>query len=383
MKKRTLSLTLTGGLTAATLLLAGCSAGGAGDEGKSENNASSSKELYATVLDDLVEQITEPTPATSIVLGEHTVEFDEGEQLSVAFNGYGKGFDYSAPEFKAATDMAEEYGITIDQFDPAGDPQVQVTQVQDAIASGKYNAMVVYPLSTDLMCDIMTRQMPEAGIVPVAVGNPPCTTEDKAGVLTVVPDTGGTDYVFPAWAEAIAEHEAGGKAILITGSELDFTSILATEALEKTFPENDIELLAVQRTDFTQADSLQKAQDLIQSYPEATIFVSAYPEGTHAAITAVKMAGLQDQVDVYDFGAESRSLDEIKQGLVLGSTPFYPYTKVKTAIQALLLARSGQQVDTLIPYSGHAVESIRGEGEQVMFITPDNVEAFLNLLAEY
>lgn len=381
MKTRPLARALAGGLGAAALLLTGCAADAGSDPAASP--APESAERYASVLDDLVASLGEELPATSVTLGAETVDFAEGEELSIAFNGYGKGFDYSAPEFTAADDMAAEHGITIDQFDPAGDPQVQVTQVQDAIASGKYNAMVVYPLSTDLMCDVMTRQMPEAGIVPVAVGNPPCTTEDRPGLLTVVPDTGGTDYVFPAWAENIAQREEGGKAVLITGPELDYTSILATEALEATLPRYDVELLAVQRTDFTQADSLQKAQDLLQSFPDATVFVSAYPEGTHAAVTATKMAGRQDDIHVYDFGGESRSLAEIGEGLVAGSTPFYPYTKVKTAIQALLLARAGEPVDPLIPYSGHAEESLRGQDDRVMFITPDNVERFSELLAEY
>ena len=369
------------GVAVVSALVTGCAADQ--DSSAEDRTSQSGDGRHATVLDEAVGKIAEKAPELTVDLGGAAkVSFDEGEPLKIAFSGYGKGFDYSAPEFDAAADLVEEHDIEIDQFDPAGDPQKQVTQVQDAMASGKYNAMIVYPLSTDLMCDLMTRQMPAAGILPVAIGNPPCTEEQADGVLTVVPDTGGTDYVYPAWAETIATHEEGGRAILITGPEIDFTSKVATAAIEDAFAARDIELLAIQRTDFTQEDSLKKAQDILQAHPDVDVVVSSYPEGTHAAVTALKLAG-REEVKVYDFGGESRILDEIESGKVAGSSPFYPYTKVKAAVQALLLARAGEAVDPVIPYAGHAEESMRSEGDKIMFVTPDNVDAFHADVAEY
>lgn len=364
----------------AGISLVGCAAEQSGADSALSNQ--DSEERYATVLDDAVAALGDELPALEVALGELSVAFDEGEPLKIAFNGYGKGYAYSAPEYVAATDLAEEHGLTIDQFDPAGDPQAQITQVQDAMASGEYNAIVVYPLSTDLMCDIMTRQMPAAGILPIAIGNPPCTDEDAGGVLTVVPDTGGTDYVYPAWAELIAEAESGGKAIVVAGPEIDYTTSAATAALDEALAAHDVELLATAHTDFTHEDSLQKAQDIVQANRDATTIIATYPEGTDASVTALKLAGLEG-VRVYDFGGEERILDEIKDDLVAGSAPFYPYTKVKTAIQALLLARAGETVDPYIPYAGHAVESMRTSGQDIMFVTTDNVDAFQADVAEY
>jgi ribose transport system substrate-binding protein len=376
------AITLGAVAVASTMILGGC-ASSSDDDAGSDRTTAASKDRYATILDTAVSALGDDLPAVSVALGSASVDFADGDELHIALSGYGKGFDYSAPEFTAAGDLSSEYGVDIDQFDPAGDPQKQITQVQDAIASGKYNAMIVYPLSTDLMCDLMTKQMPAAGIIPVAIGNPPCTESSADGVLTVVPDTGGTDYVYPAWADIIAEREKGGRAILLTGSELDFTTQIATSSLQKSFKANGISIEAVQRTDFTQEDSLQKAQDILQAHPDVTTVVSSYPEGTSALVTALKQAGLSDKVTVYDFGGDSRILEEIEQGEVDGSSPFYPYTKTKTAIQALLLARAGEKIDPLMPYAGHSVESMRTEGEDIMFITKDNVDAFHSDVAEY
>jgi ribose transport system substrate-binding protein len=364
------------------LLLAACG----GEESKASPSLAStgSQELHATVLDDELEKLDPTLPATEVELSNGIkVPFEEGETLKVAFNGYGKGFDYSVPEFDAALDMVEELDIEVDEFDPSGDPQKQIAQLQDIMASGKYNAVVVYPLSPDLTCDLLTRQMPEKGILTVAIGNPACTTGDSAGLVTTIPDTGTTDYVYPAWTEEIAKLEEGGNALLVTGPELDFGAKIAGESAEKIFPEHDIELLALLRTDFSQADSLQKIQDSLQANPDVTTIVSSFPEGTQAALTAVKVAGLQDEVSVYDFGANAHAIEQIENGDVAGSSPFYPYTKVRAAFIALQLVRHGVEVDDYYPYSAHAPESMRPDGADTMFITPENVEEFAEQVAEY
>jgi hypothetical protein len=40
-------------------------------------------------------------------------------------------------------------------------------------------------------------------------------------------------------------------------------------------------------------------------------------------------------------------------------------------------------VDSHIPYSGHAPESMRLDGAEIMFVTSDNVSKFSELVAEY
>ncbi|MCW2839175.1 MAG: hypothetical protein JWR55_658 [Aeromicrobium sp.] len=385
--KRTLLFCPALTLTIALATSACSSTGSDSDSGAGDPPAAGGKELHATVLDEKLAALDASLPATKVDVGNGiTVPFDKGEKLKVAFSGYGKGFDYSVPEFAAAKDMAKELGIEVDEFDPSGDPQKQVGQLQDIMASGKYNAVVVYPLSPDLTCDLLTEQMPKRGILTAAIGNPACTddaTTGSAGMVTTIPDTGGTDYVFPSWAEEIAKREKGGTALVVTGLALDIGAKLSGDAVKDVFPKYDLKLAALMRTDFSQADALQKVQDGLQAHPDTTVIASSFPEGTQAALTAVKAAGLQDKVAVYDFGANELALDEIADGGVQGGSPFYPYTKVKAAFAALQLARHGVEVDRYYPYSGHAVESMRPAGAKTMFVTKDNVAEFSSDVAEY
>jgi ribose transport system substrate-binding protein len=371
----------------AALAVAGC--GGSDSESKNSTKAAedpNSQERYATVLDEAVEKSKDELPAVDVDLGGgKKVSFKEGEPLKVAFFGYGKGFDYSIPQYEGAEKEAEKYGIELDAFDTAADAQKEVTQIQDAMNSGKYNAAIVYPLSPDLDCNLITEQLPEKNILPVAIGQPGCTDEPTSeGLLTSVPDTGASEGVYDAWAEEIGKAEKGKKAIFLTGPKLDFISDSSVAAAEKVFPKHDVEILATLRTDYTTPDSLQKAQDALQAHPDAEMIISAYPEGTQGALTAARVAGKTD-MPIYDFGSAHKALGQIQDGKVKGSTPFYPYTKVKTAIQALILARRGQQADVpdYLPYSGHAVESLRPEGAGAMFVTPETAEQFQKLLAEF
>lgn len=350
--------------------------------------AASQSEQHATVLDDEMDELSGGLPAVDIpVGGGESVSFDEGEPLRVMFNGFGLGYDYTVPEYAAAEELAVEYGIELDTFDPGADPQVQVQQLQDAMSSGQYNAAIVYPLAPDLVCDLLTNQMPAAGILVATIGQTACIGEDAPdGILTAVPDT-GTPEVFEAFAQKIVEMEAGSQengAFLVGGPESDLVTQFGIEALREAFENaENMSVLDSMYTDYTQAGSLQELQDALQRHPDVQTIATMFPEAAYAASTALQSIDRMDEVNVYAFGASTAVLENIENGTILMSVPFYPYTKVKAAIQALLLAREGVDVPGYLPYAGHAPESMRGEDDPVLFLTRDNIDAFREQAAEY
>lgn len=344
-----------------------------------------SQELHATVLDEQVDASKEALPALTVKTdGGPDVSFDEGENLKIMFSGFGKGFDYTVPQYAAAEEVAAGYGLELDAFDPAGDPQKQVNQIRDALASGKYNAAIVYPLAANLDCDLLSKQLPEKGILVATIGQTACMGKDEIpGIVSAVPDTLGTVDVWESWFEYIREAADGPqKAIVLYGTRADLASQLATEATDSTLTD-PVEVVDKIYTDYTQPDALAKVQDALQRHPDLTMIASAFPEGTQAALTAVKQAGVEDRVKVFDMGANKHGLEAVEAGTLEMASPNYPYTKVKAAIQALLLARRGETVPGHLPYAGHALESMRPDGADIMFVTKDNVDAFSELVAEY
>ena len=379
-----------GAVALVALLAGGC--GGSDEKATSGGAAAAtatqdagSQDRYASVLDKPFADAKDDLGARSVDAGGTKIAFDEGEKLKIAFFGFGKIYDYSKPEYAAADALAKELGIEIDSFDPAGDPQKGVTQIQDAMTSGKYNAMVVYPLSTDLDCNLLSKQVPSKGILVAAVGNPACTDANESpGILTTVPDTGTLD-VYQAWADAIMKDQSGGgKAIMLAGPKLDHLSQLAVQAVgEQAKAAGNIDIVSTLYTDYTQPDALQKVQDALQAHGDATAIISMFPENTQTANTAIKVAGKAGKIALYDFGTNASGMKNVKSGAVKVSVPYYPYTKVKAAIQALVIARRGGTVPRYIPYAGHAPESIRPAGSDVMIVTPEDVDDFARLVAEY
>lgn len=341
---------------------------------------------YSTVLDAVLAKSKPGLPQVSIdVGGGRKISFKKGEPLKIAYWGYGSGFTYSAPEFEGAKKEPKRLGVQVTVFDPAGDPTKQVTQIQDAMNSGKYNAFVVYPLATDLECNLLTKQLPAKNILVAAIGQPACANQTSSpGLLTVVPEV-GTPQDYGAWARYIVAQNPGKQEVLLlTGPATDWLSQQAGIALQKAAKANpDFHIQQIIRTDYTPAGSLQKGQDALQRFPKTTIIANAFPEGTQGMITALRVAGKLGKIKMYDWGAETFGISQILKGTVAMSVPFYPYTKVKTALQALVIARRGGKVPRYIPYAGHAPEPYRGPGDKVLFVTKANAAKYKAQIAEF
>jgi ribose transport system substrate-binding protein len=391
MKRNYERLVFVIGLMAAAALIYGC--GGGGSSGSSDNEVAAAEsntgsEVHKTVFEEEF-AATKPTlEPVAVKLGENTVNFAKGEELKIAFDGYGKGYDYSVPEYKAAEELPKEMGLEMTTFDPRGEIELQIQQIQSIINSGQYNALVVYPLAAELECDLLTKQAPAKGVVVLAFGYPACETEAGApGLVSTILDTPSRE-AYTAWAARIVEdqekeNKKGGKAFIVTGPKVDWAGPLAAEILEEAFDKAGIEVEQVVDTDYTQAGSLPKIQDALQRYPDTTMIVDQFPEGAAATLTALKIAGKSGKIDVYGWGANTPSIKGIEEGTMKMTVPYYPYTNVKAALQALVLMRDGKKVPPYVTYAGHAPESMRTPGAEVLFVEPSNVAEYKKKVQEY
>jgi ABC-type sugar transport system substrate-binding protein len=385
-------------LVLGTALIYGC--GGSSDSSSSSATTAESSESttesgdsgelgveqHATVFDKEIEETEPSLEALDVKLGENTVKFAKGEPLKIAFSGFGKGFDYTVPEYEAAEQVAEELGLDVTSFDPRADPQLQIEQTQSAINSGQYNALVIYPLANELECDLLTKQAPSKGVVVLAFGYPACEQDEATpGLLTTIPDTPSRG-TYTAWAERIVKDQGEPdkqKALVVTGPKTDWSAILAAEVLEEVMGGAGIEVQQVIDTDYSQAGSLPKVQDALQRYPDTTMIVNQFPEGTSATLTALKIAGKSGDINVYGWGANESAVKGIEDGTLKMAVPYYPYTNVKAALQALQLMRDGKKVPPYVPYAGHTPESMRGAGDEALFVEPDNVKEYAEKVQEY
>jgi ribose transport system substrate-binding protein len=351
------------------LLTAGC-----GADAAKASNLGTSKQAKAAVF-----------PAATVDLGGgKKVVYPAGAQTKFAFFNFGSGFSYTAAIVKGAQARAKELGITLDVLDAQVNPQKQVQQIQDAIASGKYAGGFVLPIVSALLCDLGTKTAPAKNFLVVETNSPLCGREKNEGEDTWAP--GSLAFVsagqeisdFKAWADYIQQHNTGNqKVIALLGPEpsgISQNAIAALKQVEAAHPE--FHVIDTVFTDFSTADGLAKMQDALQAHPDATVVASIYSELTKPTVTAAKQQGLGDKLKIYDVGADSTVLPLIANGDVQMTYPYYPQTMGATAVQALFDARMGKTpITRFFDYSGHAIPAMQGRAK-LLFITKDNLADF-------
>src|SRR5262249_22142354 len=96
---------------------------------------------------------------------------------TVAIFASGLNNSYGQAYTNGAKAEAAKLGIKIDAFDGNNDPQTQLTQLQNAIASKKYNAFIVVPVDSKGTCNLLTKTAPAAGIVVEVYTTSLCNTD--------------------------------------------------------------------------------------------------------------------------------------------------------------------------------------------------------------
>lgn len=359
-------------LVATAALLAAC---GEDDNGSVNSNVDVGKDV----------ENVESWPATEVDLGSgEPISFRADEKPRFVFFNFGSGYAYTAAITKGAQDRAKALGVELDVLDARVDPQKQVQQIQDAITSGKYAGGFVLPIAEALLCDLGTKVAPANNFMFVTTNAPLCDRVEKEGEATWAPGSlafvsaGQEISKFQAWAARIQQDNPGPqKVIALVGPEQSGQSRNAVAALEQVEADNpDFEIVEAVYTNFSTADALAKMQDAMQTNGDATIVASIYSELTKPTVTVLKQLGLEDQVAVYDVGADSTVLPLIESGDVEMTYPYYPQTMGATAIQALVDARLGKTpITRFYDLSGHPTPDLQGD-ETLLFVTSDNVAEF-------
>jgi ribose transport system substrate-binding protein len=315
-------------------------------------------------------------PGASIDVGTHKIEVEEGTGPKIAFFS-STGNTYEDALNASVEETAEELGADVTMFDAKLTPTTQFNQAQNALQSGEYNAWIVQTMDPNQMCKIMTEQAPEADIVVVGVSNPLCgrevepwgeETSYSPGMWAQVNSVFTVTYDM-SWVDAAVEFDdpKGKTYALITGPPLFPSSIVADQAMEE-HPE--VDLAATIRSNYTAADSFAKVQNLLQANPDLDGIYSVYSEMTRGAVQAIKAAGLEDQIKVFDLGGSEYSVEAIRNGEVSLTIPYGPVQEGEQAVESIVQAFEGKAPQRLwdaLP---------KGTPEEPYVITEANADSF-------
>jgi ribose transport system substrate-binding protein len=330
--KRIARLSVALALMGATLVVAAC--GGSDSASESETTA-------VDVGSGTVDIATEPTDVAMFVAGSAS------------------GYTFTAALEKGAEKAASENGMKVEFFEANFDPAAQYSQVQSALASGKYDAFVIQPTSPQL-CKLLRDAAVENDVLVTVIGATLCGQDHETGDKLWSPGTltyvGGQYGVpgFTAYVEDIvADNPGPQKAIQVIGPKEFGVTRAWFEAVDPIYEANpQFDVVATVYTDYTTPDAFRKTQDALQGNPDVGIVISQYGDLTRGVVRAAD-ALERDDLKIYDFGGSAESVDLMDKGKVQATFATYPRSMGSAAIEAIVAAAAGEEVPRFIEKDGN------------------------------
>ncbi|MFE1644438.1 sugar ABC transporter substrate-binding protein [Microbacterium sp. P01] len=317
------------------------------------------------------------TPAASEgTSGQPAASVDAVEDLKVAYFSAGSSNQYLQAAIDEAQTYAADQGFQLDVFDGEFDAQTQFDQMQTALTSGKYNAFAVEPNDGNLVCNLLTKDAPAAGVMVAVFNLPICGRATNLGDETWEPGTvnyvgGQTLDVYEAWVEQVKEaYPDGANIALVSGPDLNANSIAFFQAAE-AFADGPWKVVAQQTTDYTTAQAFQAAQTIMQANPDLDIIMSNFSGMTRGVVQATTGT----DVDVFDFGGDQWALDNVAGGELSSTIIMLPRQETKYALQGIVDLVNGEETPVFVNLA--ELDTLPGGSP---FVYPDNVTDYT---AEY
>ena len=344
------------GLLGVTLILAACS-----------GTAASSAPAASQAAPTTAASAAAPTAAPS----------EPEKTLEIAYLSFAVANSYDAPMLAAAQAAADAGNAKLTVFDANLDPATQVKQLQDATASGKYDAIITQPLFGAGMVEDVKKAI-AAGIavgnIDQVLGADMTTAESQVEGLSAnvafVPSELGRkigELVVAACADLAANPCNIGYIWSVKAAALDIALKKAFDEAIASHPE--IKVVSDSGESFyTTALGLKASQDIVAAHPDVSVIVSA-DQAITGAVQAVK--DIKDKVRLVGYGGGAIAFQDIAAGNRFGTVMQAPATEGKLGTQQLIQAI---RTKTIMP----GVDPLAALPDGGV-VTKANVETFLPL----
>jgi ribose transport system substrate-binding protein len=260
-------------------------------------------------------------------------------EWKIAFLSPSVANTYVAQTWSAMEEIAEKRGASLTQFDAALDVARQQEQLQNVVASGEYDGVIISALSDAVSADVTAAAA--AGLKVVVVGSvlgtrldTPDPQVEGVGLSVVAPQT--------EWGEGLGvltkqacEGEDPCRVVYLWGvkglpqDEARFGSFKETIADEPT-----IQLVAEAESQYATDVALTAMQNVLQSTPDFDVVV-----GTDQAISgaqiALEQAGKLADVALIGVGGSKTAIAEVAAGHWFGGLMTVPRTEGALAIDGM------------------------------------------------
>lgn len=251
-------------------------------------------------------------------------------------------------------EVAKEKQSTVRVFDPGFDVSREFTQIQDAIAVGKYDAFVIYPLDATTLVPIVTQAI-AAGIKVVTVNSPlgssltsvePQVKGQSATVMEDLKRTTAQSYV-DLTAQACEGIDPCRFAYVAGAPATSLEKVLIDSMKAGLAKHKNIELVSIlDGKGYQQQAAYTATQDLLQAHSDVHVIGSSGDQMALGVALAVKQAKASRRVKIWGAGGSCLGIKALKKGQFFGTTLRVPKTDGRLAADFVIRAARGEKVPT-------------------------------------
>jgi len=271
----------------------------------------------------------------------------EQKPADVAFLANAPLTDYLKAKERGLKSAVEPGGGSVKTFSANFDPGLQLKQCQDAIATQRYNVIVVAgidgPATVPCVNAARDADIPVV-TVDVAVGEDPNDVEPQVegvvGTVTQPPETLGARAA--ELSKMACEKIDPCEIIAEVATPTDEASNVAVDIVAETVPNAKI----VQKVSGQYDPSvIAKAfPDALSAHPEADVFLAAADSQALAVLPALKSAGRAGDLLLLGQSGTVEGAEAVKDGTFFGTIGQWPESEGRTAGELAVAAVNGEPI---------------------------------------
>ncbi len=268
---------------------------------------------------------------------------------------------YGIASLKGAQQEAAKLGVQLDAFDANNNPQLQSTQIQDAITTGKYKAFWVWGLDDVALTPIINKAL-AAGIKVACADYTWGTLAEQTNLkasptcLTTVGQSIGAESTNLETTMNSACTKAVGSghcniAFLpgLANYPTDTVRINAMTAYYKANPNYTFTVMPPGMYDQTASQAV--AQTFFTAHKNINVFATFGDQMAQGTLTALKLVGGYTpgkNIMIIGYGGAQEIVNEVKTGTIYATLGLYPTSESVLGIQYLNDAVNGKPVPNLV-----------------------------------
>jgi ribose transport system substrate-binding protein len=276
------------------------------------------------------------------------------EDYSIAFLAASSENGFNQAVYQGTVEAAEALGnVTVDIFNGEFNATLQYSQVEDVVASGKYQGMVILPNDSVGIASAVEEAVKSGMKVATTLfplGPKLDTLEPQIdGLVTTVASNPAIGA--KAEADAVVDYCADKspcKVVIMIGQLIYPFDKLRYDTFTSTLAGHDnIEVVATVEGNYDPDQSLTGMQDVLQSNPDLDVVLSNADQHLVGAEIALEDAGI-DVPSLYLIGggANQIAIDAIRAGRWDATLAEFPVSMGRTALKAVVDALEGKDVPT-------------------------------------